>query len=100
MGFDIKWVQLMMECIILVQYEVLMNGLPRGHLFPQRGLRQGDLLSPYLYILCTKDLITNIQKEEHDKRLTGLKVAGASPAISHMLFADYSLFLCKTQNEK
>ena len=37
---------------------------PKEHIVPERVLRQGDLLYPYLYILCTEALIANIRKEE------------------------------------
>ena len=40
MGFDPRWINLMLECISSVQYMVLLNGQPQGHLIPQRGLRQ------------------------------------------------------------
>lgn len=56
--------------------------------------------SPYLFILYTKALIANIRKEERGKRLTGLKIARGSPAISHFLFADNSLFFCKATPEE
>ena len=75
MGFDYHWIQLMMECISLVQYRVLLNGQPKGHIIPQRGLRQGDPLSLYLFIMCTEALVANIKKAERNKQLTGLKVA-------------------------
>ena len=90
----------MMECISSVQYQVLLNGQPRGLIIPQRGLRQGDSLSPYLFILCTEALIANIKKVERDKQLTEIKVARACPSISHLLFADDSLFFCKAQKEE
>ena len=90
----------MMGCISSVQYRVLINGQPRGLIVPHRGLRQRDPLSPYLFILCTEALIANIKKAEKGQQLTGMKVARACPAISHLLFADDSLFFCKDQKEE
>ena len=95
MGFDPRWINLMLECISSVQYRILLNGQPRGLIIPQRGLRQGDPLSPYLFIMCTEALIANIKKAERVKQLSGLKVARACPAISHLLFADDSLFILR-----
>ena len=100
MGFDQHWVKLIIGCISSVQYHVLLNGQPRGNIIPQRGLRQGDPLSPYLFIMCTEALIVNIKKAERGNQFTGMKVARASPSISHMLFADDSLFFCKAQKEE
>ncbi|WZZ64930.1 hypothetical protein YC2023_076300 [Brassica napus] len=100
MGFHQHWIKLMMECISSVQYRILLNGLPKGLIVPHRGLRQGDPLSPYLFILCTEALSANIRKAEREKKLIGIKVARACPSISHLFFADDSLFFCKAQREE
>ena len=50
--------------------------------------------------MCTEALIAIIKKAERIKQLTGMKVARACPAISHMLFGDDSLFFCKAKKRK
>ena len=99
-GFDAQWVQLIMKCVSSVSYQVLINGEAKGHIKPSRGLRQGDPLSPFLFILCTEVLISHIKKAEEMKKLTGIKVARESPAISHLLFADDSLFFCRAEQSQ
>lgn len=94
-GFAEGWISWIMWCIKSVEYMVLINGKPKGNIIPERELRQGDQLSPYLFILCTEALIANVKKEERDKNLMGIKVARASIPVSHLLFADDSLFFCK-----
>lgn len=55
-GFDVKWVQLVMTCVTSVQYSVLVNGTPGKSFIPSRGIRQGDLISLYLFLLCAEVL--------------------------------------------
>lgn len=95
LGFAEKWVSWILRCVSSVTYQILLNGEAKGNIIPSRGLRQGDPLSPFLFILLTEALISKLRGAEEEGRITGLKIARASPEISHLLFADDSLFFCK-----
>ncbi|CAA7058559.1 unnamed protein product [Microthlaspi erraticum] len=95
LGFAETWISWIRSCISSVSYQVLINGEAKGSINPSRGLRQGDPLSPFLFIILTEVLIAQLRGAEEEGRITGLKIARTSPSISHLLFADDSLFFCK-----
>jgi hypothetical protein len=95
MGFDPKWVKLNMECVKSITYLVVINENLVGHIIPTRGLRQGDLLSSYLFLMCTKVLSVMLQRVESTKAITGVPTSKNGPQINHIFFVDDSLLFCK-----
>ena len=79
LGFEQQWVNRIMKCISSVSYQVLINGEAQGNIKPSRGLRQGDPLSPFLFILCTEVLTSHIKNAEATSALTGIKIARECP---------------------
>ncbi|XP_031095066.1 uncharacterized protein LOC115999349 [Ipomoea triloba] len=62
--FSSNWVNLVMRCVTTVSYNILINGSNGGKVVPMRGLRQGDLLSPYLFIICAERLSLLLQEAQ------------------------------------
>ncbi|XP_042979926.1 uncharacterized protein LOC122310106 [Carya illinoinensis] len=88
LGFRERWVKLIMSCVRTVSFSVLINGQPGLKFWPGRGLRQGDPLSPYLFILCAEGLSNLLNGYEIQKLTKGVQVARGSISINHLLFAD------------
>ena len=91
MGFAERWISLVMECIRTVQFSVLIDGVPKGFINPTRGIRQGDPLSPYIFLLCAERLSTLLHKASTLGRLKGIQSSHGGPWISHLFFTNDSL---------
>ena len=91
MGFVERWISLVMACIHTVHFSVLIDGVPKGFINPTRGIRQGDPLSPYIFLLCVEGLPTLLQKASSSGSLKGIQSSRGGPWISHLFFADDSL---------
>ncbi|XP_027086455.2 uncharacterized protein [Coffea arabica] len=97
MGFCPVWIQWILECITSVSYSVNVNGEKRGFIKPARGLRQGDPLSPYLFLICAEGFSALLRRANRQGRMSGMKIANAAPSLSHLFFADDSLIFCKAK---
>ncbi|XP_074314655.1 uncharacterized protein LOC141649885 [Silene latifolia] len=95
MRFPPAWRSLIWECISTVSYRILINGAPSSTLTPTCGLRQGDPLSPYLFIICMEVLSRQLSRAEKTGMLTGLKISRYAPTVSHLFYADDALICCK-----
>lgn len=95
MGFSPKWIALVMEFVCSVSYSFVINGHPRGYLIPSHGIRHGDPISSYLFLLRTKDLSAFIAKREIEGKLQGVSICPGTPSVNHLLFTDDSLIFCQ-----
>ncbi|CAA7017042.1 unnamed protein product [Microthlaspi erraticum] len=96
LGFHRRWFQWIMQCLSTVSYSYLVNGAAQGFVQPSRGLRQGDPLSPYIFILCSEVLSGLCTKSQQLGRLPGIKVSKKCPRVNHLLFADDTMFFCRS----
>ncbi|XP_042974832.1 uncharacterized protein LOC122306468 [Carya illinoinensis] len=95
MGFDRRWVTLVMNCIRSVSYSVLLNGEAQSTFKPTRGLRQGDPISPYLFIICAEALSNLLTQAESKGKISSIPMGRGPTKINHLFFADDSMIFCK-----
>ena len=82
-----------------VKYRVRFNSVETDTIIPTRGLRQGDPLSPYLFLLVAEGLSCMIKGAEEIGDREGVRVCREAPVISHLLFAVDSLILMHTDRK-
>ncbi|XP_073035927.1 uncharacterized protein [Primulina eburnea] len=95
-GFGERWRKWIKGCISNVSFSVFINGRPRGKFRGERGLRQGDPLSPFLFNLVIDGLGRMIDRAKTDNILSGLVVGKEKVEVSHIQFADDTLFLVQS----
>ena len=94
-NFDTKWILWIMGCIKNPKYSVFINGRPRGRISTSRGLRQGDPLSPFLFLLIS-EVLSNLFSNLYEKEMfEGFVVGKDKIHISILQFAGDTLLFCK-----
>ena len=74
MGVHQKMIEVIMRCITTVTYSIRINGQTRGRIVPSRGLRQGDPLSPYLFLFCAEGLSALLRRAAERQNIHGVAV--------------------------
>jgi len=87
-GFHNRCIHWISMCVESVDYSVLVNGEQVGPIIPGCGLRKGDPLSPYLFIIYVEGLCSLIRDVDTRGVLRGTKIFRRAPYVSHHLFVD------------
>lgn len=85
----------MYSCLSLVSYFLLLNGILFGNINAKIGFQHGDFICPYLFIIKTKNLMRLLDHAENSSCLYGIKIARKTLAISHLLYVDELILLCR-----
>ncbi|XP_072087135.1 uncharacterized protein [Arachis hypogaea] len=94
MGFGLKWREWIKECVCSASMSVLINGSPSKPLKMERGLRQGDPLSPFLFVLVVDVLHRIIGEAVRNGCIAPLLVGRDDIELSHLQFADDTILFC------
>ena len=103
MGFGSKWIRWINWCISTASFSVMFNGSPTGFFRSSRGLRQGDPLSPYLFVIGMEVLSCLLKRAVEGNFISGCRVGDrevGEMVISHLLYADDTIILCEANSEQ
>lgn len=87
-GFSENFCRMIMDCIKIVSFSILVNGMPTQLFKPTWRLRQGDPRSPYLLIICAKGLTSMNRRVERQSLWNGIRMGSQVPMLNHLFFAD------------
>ena len=98
MGFGSRWLNWTKWCVSMASFSILINVTPACFFQSSRGLRQGDPLSPYLFMIGMEALSCLLKRVEEGNYLSSSKVTnrgGEELNISHLLYVDDTLLFCE-----
>lgn len=99
-GLPNSMVDVIMKCVSSASFQLLWNGDCTETIGQTRGLRQGDPLSPYLFVLCLERLSQRIQQEVNKRTWRPLRASRSGTSISHIFFADDLMLFAESSVEQ
>ncbi|CAL5398010.1 unnamed protein product [Camellia sinensis] len=94
-GFGNKWISWIQECLTSAKISILVNGSPTSEFSPERGLRQGDPLSPLLFNIVAEVLNILLLRALQRGLIKGAVVGANDVRITHLQFADDTILFCE-----
>lgn len=90
---------LFMQCVSTVWYLIVHGDKKMGHFLPTRGLRQGDPISPYLFLICTEGFSKLTEMKEDRGQIWGCRVTRNAQMVIHMSFTDDCYVFCRANKQ-
>ncbi|KAB1207150.1 hypothetical protein CJ030_MR7G011471 [Morella rubra] len=99
-GFAPHFVGWIEQCLSSASCSILLNGTPLGLIKPTRGLRQGDPMAPFLFIIGSEVFSRIWMRAEADHSIHGICIARSAPPITHLLFVDDLLLFTRATSSE
>ena len=101
LGFPQGWIDQIMSCVTTSSFSIRLNDKAYGNFRPARGIHQGDLLSPYLFLIFVEAFTSLLAREEENGQLHGVSIVGMPLLfLICFFFANDSPLFCQTKQEE
>ena len=103
MGFGVRWCRWIRTCISTAQFSVLFKGSLANFFGSSRGLKQGDPLSPMLFLVMIEVFLKMMKRAEGASLFRGFRAngrRGGGVCVSHLLFANDTILFCDVDEEQ
>ena len=100
MGFDKRWIDLIMIYVKTVTYSIIVNGELKGLIHPSKGIKQGNPLSSFLFLMCTEGLHGFIKNATRKGEIKGFSLCRRGSKLTHLFFVDDSLLFCRVNPDE
>ncbi|GMP98870.1 hypothetical protein CsSME_00046588 [Camellia sinensis var. sinensis] len=100
LGFGTRWIRWIKTCITSAKVSILVNGAPTEEFVPQKGLRQGDPLSSFLFLVAAEGLNLLLSRAFEKGLIKDASVGSEQLGISHLQFADDTIIFCEGELEE
>jgi len=99
LGFCEQWIAWIKSCLESATVSVLVNGSPTKEFVPSKGLRQGDPLAPFLFLIAAEGLAGVVKNVVMSDLVENVEVGTNKVKVNMLQYADDTLFFCKASTK-